>query len=114
MELIYIGKDRYGYPRMKAASQETADKLLAINSTLESKGFANIPIWKAPDSNDVVTVTLRHKDRNFAMDHVYLITPELRVLNKSGKKIVNILTKSCKLLRVPDQGEILSLDDLLP
>lgn len=113
MELIYTGKDRYGYPRMRAASPEAIDQLLTIKSTLESRGFANIPIWSPPDSNDIVIVTFRERGKNYSVDSVYLITPELRTLTKSGKKIVNVLTKSSKLLRAPERGDILQLDELL-
>jgi len=47
------------------------------------------------------------------MDHVYSVVIELRTLSKNGIKIVNVLAKTCKLLRAPDHGEVLDLDDLL-
>jgi len=65
MELKYIGKDKYCYPRMLAATPEAADRLLTIKSKLESAGYTNLPIWSPPDSVGVVIVSLRQKDRKF-------------------------------------------------
>ena len=112
MELQYTGKDRYGYPRMKAEGPAAVEALLAIKAKLGRAGFNNLPIWQSPNAPDYVTVTLREKGRAFKMDHVYEIAVELRSIEVKGKKVVNVLAESCKLLRAPDRGEVLDLGSM--